>query len=76
MKILITVRTGARQARIEKTDKGYQAYVKEQPIENRANRALIGLLSEYFNVPKSEIAIISGARSKLKIIEIKNLKGL
>lgn len=73
MKISITIKTGARQAKIEETENGYTAYVKERPVENRANRALIELLSEYFNVPKSGIAIVSGAKSKFKIVEIKNL---
>ena len=73
MKISITVKPKSRQERIEKTADGYIAYVKEQPIENRANRALIKLLSEYFGVPKSEISISSGIKSKQKIVEIKIL---
>lgn len=76
MKIFITVKTKARQAKIEKSENGYTAHVREQPFENRANRALIKLLSEYFNVPKSDITIVSGAKSKQKIVEIKNLQGI
>ena len=73
MKLAIKVKPGSRQGKVEKTIDGYIAYVKEQPIENKANRALVKLLSEYFGVPKSLIAIISGTRSEKKIVEIKNL---
>ncbi|HAT04020.1 MAG TPA: YggU family protein [Candidatus Magasanikbacteria bacterium] len=42
------------------------------PVDGKANRALIELLSEYFDVPKSKIKIVRGLTSKNKIIEIKN----
>lgn len=76
MKLSITVKPKSRQEKIEKTANGYIAYVKEQPIENRANRALIKLLSEYFGIPKSRITILSGMKSKQKIVEIKNFSEL
>lgn len=71
MKISITVKPKSKEERVEETDNGYVAYIKEQPIENKANKALIKLLSEYFGVPKSRIAILSGIKSKQKIVEIK-----
>lgn len=76
MKLAITVKPGSRQGKVEKTIDGYIAYVKEQPLENKANRALVKLLSEYFGVPKSRIEILTGKRSKQKIVEIKNLSCL
>jgi uncharacterized protein (TIGR00251 family) len=76
MKLSITVKPGSRHEKIERTANGYVAYVKEQPIENKANRALIKLLSEYFGVPKSHITILSGMKSKQKIVEIKNISDL
>lgn len=71
MKLSIKVKPGSRQEKVEKTIDGYIAYVKEQPLENKANRALVKLLSEYFNIPKSRIMILSGLKAKKKIIEIK-----
>ncbi|MBI4654706.1 MAG: DUF167 domain-containing protein [Nitrospirae bacterium] len=71
MKISITVKTRSKKEMVKKTENGYVVYVKEQPIENRANIALIKLLSEYFDVPKSRVAILSGTKSKQKIVEIK-----
>jgi uncharacterized protein YggU (UPF0235/DUF167 family) len=72
MKFFITVKPRSREERVEKINNGYVAYIKEQPIENKANKALIRLLSEYFGVPRSRIAILSGVRSKQKIVEIKD----
>jgi len=71
MKFFVTVKPKSREEKVEKTERGYIVYVKEQPIENKANIALIKLLSEYFNVPKSHVNIISGMKSRQKIIEIK-----
>lgn len=70
MKISVRVKPKSREEKIEKADNGYTVYIKEQPIENRANIALIKLLSKYFNVPKSKINILAGIKSKNKIIEI------
>lgn len=71
MKLSITVKPGAREDRLEKAENGYLAYIRELPVEGRANLALIRLLSEHFGVPRSRIAIVSGARSRRKIVEIK-----
>jgi uncharacterized protein YggU (UPF0235/DUF167 family) len=76
MKFSVTVKPKSRYEGIEKTPDGYLARVKEQPVENRANSALIRLISEHFGVPKSRIEILTGKRSKHKIVEIKNLSCL
>ncbi len=43
---------------------------REAPIENKANLAVIDLLSEYFHIPKTSITIVKGLKSKSKIVEI------
>jgi len=73
MKIFVRVKPRSRDERLEKTTEGYVAYISEQPIEGRANRALIELISNYFGLPKSDITILSGKKSKHKIVEIKDL---
>lgn len=45
--------------------------VKEPPTKNKANKAVIKLLSRYFN---ANVRIISGAKSKRKIVEIEEKK--
>ena len=74
MKIFVRVRPNAREERVDKIGDILTVYVKEPPKENKANRRLINLLSEYFKVPKSQIFIVSGMKSKQKIIEIKQHK--
>lgn len=45
--------------------------VAAPPLEGKANKELINILSEYFDVPKSKISIIVGEKSRNKIVEIK-----
>ena len=45
--------------------------VTAQPIENKANKALIEVLSKRIKVPKTSIEIIKGLTSKEKTILIK-----
>lgn len=77
MKIFIKVKPKAKEEKIIKVDDvNFKVWVKEAPEKGRANLALIKLLAGYFNVNRSDIKILSGSGSKLKIIEItKNEKG-
>ena len=71
MKISVKAKPKARENSIKKIDDfNFTVRVKELPIENKANEAIIEVLAEYFAVPKSKINIISGHNSKHKIIEI------
>ena len=45
--------------------------ITAQPIENKANKALIEFLSKQFKVPKTSITILKGEASKDKTILIK-----
>lgn len=66
----ITVKPKSRVEKVEKTDRGYIVYVKEPPVENKANKGVIRVLSEYLDIPKSLITIVSGMKSKQKIVEV------
>ena len=46
--------------------------VNSKPIENKANIELMKVISEYFNVPKSNIEIKRGSKSRYKQIYLKN----
>ena len=66
----VTVKTGSKKGPlVEKTDDGLTVYLREKPHDGEANTALIKLLSDYLNVPKTSIAIKAGAKSHHKIIE-------
>ncbi len=45
--------------------------VTAQPVENKANKALIEILSKTIRVPKSNIEIVKGLTSKEKTVLIK-----
>jgi len=45
--------------------------ITAQPVENKANKALINFLSKYLKIPKTAIEIIKGETSKDKTILIK-----
>ncbi len=40
------------------------------PVDNAANDALVKALSDYFDVPKSSVTIVSGGTSKMKRVVI------
>jgi uncharacterized protein (TIGR00251 family) len=44
--------------------------VTAPPVDDRANRALLKLIAEEFGVPRSAVRIVSGARSRDKVLEI------
>ena len=45
-------------------------YLTAVPIQGKANKELIKLLSEELSVSKSKISIIRGRKSKEKVIEV------
>lgn len=47
--------------------------VTAQPIENKANKALVEFLSKKFKVPKTSIEILKGDTSKEKTLIFKTL---
>ena len=56
---------------ILKDDTGVKVKLTAQPIEGKANKALIEFLSKQFKVPKSSVIIIRGETSKDKTLLIK-----
>lgn len=47
--------------------------ISSPPVENRANKELIAFLSCLLDVNKSKIQIVSGDKSKLKKVQIKDI---
>jgi hypothetical protein len=45
--------------------------VTAQPVENKANKALIEFLSKFLKIPKSRIEILRGDTSKDKVLLFK-----
>lgn len=71
MNISVKVKPNSKEEKIEKiSDSEFLLWVKSAPKENKANQAAVALLSEYFDIPKTRIAIIRGQKSKNKIVSI------
>ena len=72
MKIQAKVKAGARESCVsfDKKNNLYVVSTKARPIEGKANEAIIKLLAEYFKVPKSQITLKAGKKSKIKIFEV------
>lgn len=47
--------------------------ITAQPIENKANKAVVEYLSKLFKVPKTKITILKGDTSKEKTLLIKTI---
>lgn len=71
MKISAIVHPNAKRERIEKDLLDtLHVYVNQPPLEGKANRATIEALAEYFKVSKSQVNLVSGAKTKYKTFEI------
>ncbi len=70
MKLFITAKAGAREEKVEKIDEThYRVWVKEPPEKGRANKAIEKAIAEFLDIPKSRVALVSGATSKRKVVE-------
>ncbi len=79
MLIRVRVTSSAKEARVTKTgETSFEVRVDEKPVGGRANKRLLEILSEHFDVSKSGITIVRGAKSRDKIVEIilENLSNL
>ncbi|MGC9610927.1 MAG: DUF167 domain-containing protein [Minisyncoccia bacterium] len=71
MKIFVFVKTKARQEKVEKVDEThYKVWVTEPPVDGKANKAVISVLSDFFSVSKINITLLSGATSKEKAFDL------
>lgn len=71
--IKLKISPNASKNEIIKTDEMVKVKVTAQPIENKANKALVEFLSKKFKVPKLSIEIVKGETSKEKTILFKNI---
>lgn len=73
MKVTVSVKTNSKIESVEKiSEQEYSVRVNVPPVEGKANKRIIELLSDYFDVPKSKISLVNGEKSKKKVFEIKS----
>jgi uncharacterized protein (TIGR00251 family) len=70
MKIHVKVKPNSKTEEVSQEGDNFIVKVKEPPREGKANQAVIKLLAEHFGVPKSHVRILSGFRSRNKVIEV------
>lgn len=71
MRITVKVKPGSKSPGLFIGDGGeYTARVSSFPLGGKANKELIDMMSKYFKAPKGNVKIISGFRSRNKIVEI------
>ena len=70
MKIQVKVKPNSKTEEVSQEGDSFIVKVKEPPKEGKANQAVIKLLAEYFCVPQSQVRILSGFRSRNKVIEV------
>ena len=71
MYIKVKVVPQAKKSEIIKLDKDYlKVKVLSPAIKNKANKEMIKLLADYYNVSKSAVKIIRGEHSREKLVEV------
>jgi uncharacterized protein len=71
MRLTVKVKPNSRKNEVCRSEDGsLTIFVNVSPHEGKANEKIIELMSEYLNKPKRCISIVSGFRSKNKIVEI------
>lgn len=71
MKISVIVHPNSKKEAVEKDLlDNLHVYVNQPPLEGKANKAVISALADYFKITKSNVNLISGAKSKYKLFEI------
>ena len=70
-KISVKVIPRAAKNSVERVGEGeYRVRLTAPPVDEKANRLLIKLLAEYFDVAPSLLRIVSGENSRQKIVEL------
>lgn len=67
----IKISPNSKRNEIIKTDAEVKIKITAQPIDGKANKALIEYLSKEFKIPKTSIQILKGETSKEKTILFK-----
>lgn len=70
MKIQVKVKPNSKTGEVSREGDNFIVKVREPPKEGKANQAVIKLLAEHFGVSQSQVKILSGFRSRNKVIEI------
>ena len=75
-RITVTVSPGAsRTELVGRHGDGWRARVAAAPERGRANEALVALLADALDVPRSRVSVVGGQTGRRKIVEVDGLDG-
>jgi hypothetical protein len=57
---------------IKKNKDSFNVFVREEAERNMANKRIIEIISDYFEVPQNKVKMIKGFKESSKIFDIKN----
>ncbi|MFA5518015.1 MAG: DUF167 domain-containing protein [Spirochaetota bacterium] len=70
----ITVTPKSSRSLVTSDDEGnVKVYLNSPPIEGKANKECIALISKKLKIPKSRVSIVKGEKGRSKRIEVKGL---
>jgi uncharacterized protein len=70
MRLTVRVHARARAERLEWDGSTLQLWVREPPADGRTNAAVIRAVARWADVAPSQVAIVSGAAARHKLVEI------
>ena len=79
MRITVKVHPRARRTRLSGGPEEYKLEVTAPPVDSKANDAVVEFFARGLRLPRSNVRIVAGERSRRKVIEIEgptNLQGL
>ena len=72
----LNVKTNSRSQKIINNGDVLTIFLKSKPVQNKANKELIALIGKKLNISSNQIHIISGLKSKDKLIKIAFLRNI
>ena len=70
----VTVKPGSKKGPLVLENNGeLVVFLRERPVEGKANVALVQLLAKHFGVSRSRVVIKTGSRGRKKLVEIKTV---
>ncbi|HEX76635.1 MAG TPA: DUF167 domain-containing protein [Dehalococcoidia bacterium] len=70
MKIRVKVTPNSKVEELIREGDDFLVRVKEPPTDGKANKAVIRLLAEHFRISQDSVRILSGFRSRNKVIQV------
>ena len=74
--IEVRVHIGSAKPRIEMRNSELHIYTSKKPVHGEANSDVIRMISEYFKVPKKQVELVKGAKSRNKLFTVKGTNAI